>query len=40
MLVWAVRTYEPWSVSSALSGLLVLIVLVGLLILAVQRRNR
>jgi hypothetical protein len=40
MVVWAVRTYEPWSVSGVLIGSLVLIGLVALLIFAVQRRNR
>ena len=40
MLVWAIRSYEPWSVASILASTLVLVVLVAGLILAVRRRNR
>jgi ABC-type spermidine/putrescine transport system permease subunit I len=37
---FAVRTYEPWTIGSALSGLLLLAVLVALVIVALSRRNR
>jgi ABC-type spermidine/putrescine transport system permease subunit I len=40
MGVFAVRTYEPWTIGSALSGLLLLAVVVAVLILALSRRNR
>ena len=40
MGVFAVRTYEPWTIGSALWGLFLLAVFVALLILALSKRNR
>jgi hypothetical protein len=40
MLVWAVRTYEPWTAASLLAGILLVVCLVAVIILAVRRRNR
>ncbi|MEX1125395.1 MAG: hypothetical protein WEE53_06985 [Acidimicrobiia bacterium] len=40
MLVWAVRTYEPWTAGSLLAGIILIVFLVAALILAVRRRNR
>jgi hypothetical protein len=40
MLVWAVRTYEPWTAVSLLAGVILIVCLVAALILAVRRRNR
>jgi hypothetical protein len=40
MLLWAVRTYEPWTLASALAGIVILTGLVGAVILVVRRRNR
>jgi hypothetical protein len=40
MLVFAIRTYEPWTIGSALGGLLLLAVGVAALILAIRVRNR
>jgi len=40
MLVWAVRTYEPWTAASLLAGVLLVVCVVAVLIVAVLRRNR
>jgi hypothetical protein len=40
MFVWAIRTYEPWTIASVLAAVVITVALVGVLILAVQRRNR
>lgn len=40
MVVLALRTYEPWTISSVLAGVVIAAGLVAVLILAVQRRNR
>jgi hypothetical protein len=38
--VWAIRTYEPWTVASLVVSTVVVLAVVGALILIVQRRNR
>ena len=40
MLVLAVRTYEPWTVTSFFGGLILLALIGVLLIVAAQRGNR
>jgi hypothetical protein len=40
MFVWAIRTYEPWTAASVLASTVIAGALVGVLILAVNRRNR
>jgi uncharacterized membrane protein len=40
MFVWAIRSYEPWTVASLLASTILLVALVAVVILAVQRRNR
>jgi len=40
MHMLAVRTYETWTVTSLLAGLILAVLLVVVLIFALQRRNR
>jgi hypothetical protein len=40
MFVWAIRSYEPWTVASVLAATILTVALVGGLILAARRRNR
>jgi hypothetical protein len=40
MLVFAIRTYEPWTWSSALGGLALLLAGVAVLIVTKKLRNR
>ncbi|MGB7859518.1 MAG: hypothetical protein WBM90_03390 [Acidimicrobiia bacterium] len=40
MTVLAVRTYEPWTVGSLLTGLVIIGVIVAILIFALRRGNR
>lgn len=40
MGILAVRSYEPWTITSILAGIVLLALVVGVLILAVVRGNR
>jgi hypothetical protein len=40
MGILAVRTYEPWTMTSILTGVILLALVVGALIFAVGRGNR
>ncbi len=40
MFVYSVRSFEPWTWGSRLTGIVLLVVLTGVLILALQRANR
>jgi hypothetical protein len=40
MLTLAVRTYEPWTLANILGGLVLLALILGVLIFALQRANR
>jgi len=40
MLIMAVRTYEPWGITTVLGGLLLSALVVAVLIFALRRGNR
>jgi len=40
MLIVALRTYEPWTFTTVLGGLVLLVCLLGVLIFALRRANR